>query len=307
MEHNLTFFEQLSTFFNNIVDFVQLHIIHRLEHIELNDVFDIAILAVIFYFLFKFILNKRAARLALGLVILVLVMVLSWFFEMKAVMMFFETFYQAGIIAIIIMFQPELRSALEKIGNAPISNIKHISNDNKSFSYVSNSIATITKTVCDLSLEKTGALIVIERETKLGEHIKTGTFINAQLSSQLLKNLFYNKAPLHDGAVILRNYRIYSAGCFLPLSTNDELDDNIGTRHRAAIGITEVSDAVAIIVSEETGRISIACDGELKQNYSYKSLKKELSNILTPEKEEKTPRIKKGNTRKSENKEDVAK
>lgn len=297
--------EQILEFFQEISYFIELHVIHRLEHIRPNDFFDLLILTAIFYMLFKFILNKRAARLALGLVILVLVMALGLLFDMKGVMMFFETFYQVGMVAIIIMFQPELRSALEKIGNAPISNIKSISNDNKSSSYVANSIAIITKSVCDLSLEKTGALIVIERETKLGEHIKTGTFINAQLTSQLLKNLFYNKAPLHDGAVILRNYRIYSAGCFLPLSTNDELDDNIGTRHRAAIGITEVSDAVAIIVSEETGRISIAQDGELKQNYSYKSLKKELAKILTPTKEEKSPKIKKSKNNNTQEKEDA--
>lgn len=274
--------DQIKTFFDQILEFLQLHVYHRVELIKLNDIFDILLLSIIFYYVFKFILNKRAARLALGLLILLFVMVFSWLFDLKAIMFIFQNLYQAGIIAIIIMFQPELRSALEKIGNAPITNIKQISSENKSSSYIANSISILAQTVSDLSMEKTGALIVIERETKLGEHMKTGTFINGQLSSQLLKNIFFNKAPMHDGAVILRNFRVYSAACFLPLTTKDDVDENMGTRHRAAIGITEVSDAIAIIVSEETGRISIAQDGELRQNYSYKSLKKELSKILTP-------------------------
>jgi diadenylate cyclase len=195
---------------------------------------------------------------------------------------------------------------LEKIGNAPISNIKHMSSDTKSVSYISNAISVITETACDLSLEKTGALIVIERETKLGEHIKTGTIINAQLSSQILKNIFYNKAPLHDGAVILRNYRVFSAGCFLPLSLNEEIDENMGTRHRAAIGISEVSDAVVVVVSEETGKISIVHDGKLKQNYSYKSLQKELSNLLLPntnEKDSKKSKLRRKFMKKGDNNE----
>lgn len=277
--------DQIKVFLEQVANLINLHVLHRLEHIRVSDVFDILILAFILFFVFKFILNKRAARLALGLGMVFVITVLSWILDMKAIMFIFQNFYQAGIIAIIIMFQPELRSGLEKLGNAPITNIKHISQisgENRNAALIANSINTITEAACDLSLEKTGALIVIEKETKLGEHIKTGTLINAQLSSQLLKNIFFNKAPLHDGAVILRNYRIHSAGCFLPLSMNEDIDENMGTRHRSAIGITEVSDAVVIVVSEETGRISIAHDGELKQNYSYKTLKKELNKLLLP-------------------------
>lgn len=280
--------EQISNFFNQIIDFLELHLIHRVETMVLTDFIDIIILATLMFYVFKFILNRRAARLTLGLVITGLVMLLTWIFDMKATTLIFQLFYQAGAIAIIIMFQPELRSALEKIGNAPISNIKNMSNDNKSSSYVANSIAIITKTAVDLANEKTGALIVVERETKLGEYTKTGTFINAQLSSQLLKNIFFNKAPLHDGAVILRNYRLYSAGCFLPLSTKEDIDENMGTRHRAAIGISEVSDAIAVIVSEETGKISIAIDGELIHDLNQKTLRKELSKLLIPNTTSKT-------------------
>ena len=194
------------------------------------------------------------------------------------------------------MFQPELRAALEKIGNAPITNIKSISNDSKSSSYVALAIGTITDTVCDLSEEKTGALIIIERDTKLAEYIKTGTLINAQLTSLLLKNLFFNKAPLHDGAVILRGFRLYAAGCILPLSRQTDIDENLGTRHRAAIGITEVSDSVAIVVSEETGKISIAVDGKLIQNFTQKTLKKELSKLLIPNTSKNTNKESNANT-----------
>lgn len=274
--------DQIKLIFDHILHLIEMHVFFRLEFIRLEDIFDILILSILFFFVFKFIINKRAARLALGLVFVMIVMVLSWIFDMKAMNLIFQNFTQAGIIAIIIMFQPELRSALEKIGNAPLSNIKNISSDNRTLAFKINAISTITETVCELSMEKTGALIVIERSTKLGEHIKTGSILNAQLSGQLLKNIFFNKAPLHDGAVILRNYRIYSAGCFLPLSLNEEIDESMGTRHRAALGITEVSDAVVVVVSEETGKISIAHDGILTQNYSYKSLKKELTQLLLP-------------------------
>ena len=289
---------QINVFFEEIARLFEMHVIHRLEHIRISDFFDILILSLILFYVIKFILNRRAARLALGLIFVFILMILGWFLDMKALLFIFQHFSQAGIIAIIIMFQPELRSGLEKIGNAPISNIKHISSDNKSSAYISNAINIITETVCELSMEKTGALIVIERETKLGEHIKTGTIINAQLSSQILKNVFYNKAPLHDGAVILRNYRLYSAGCFLPLSMNEEIDENMGTRHRAGLGITEVSDAVVIIVSEETGKISIAIDGALTRNYSYKSLKKELNRLLLPNDNQKSVKHSKLNKNK---------
>lgn len=274
--------EYIKAIIEQIIHILKMHVLFRLEHIQAKDILDILILSVFFFIVFKFIINRRAARLALGMIFFVIIIFLSRWFDMTALSFIFRNFTQAGIIAIIIMFQPEIRSALEKLGNAPMSNIKHITNDTKSLPYITQSIEVLTQTVCDLSMEKTGALIVIERSTKLGEYIKTGTMINAQLSAQLLKNVFYNKAPLHDGAVILRNYRVYAAGCFLPLSRQENIDESFGTRHRAGIGITEESDAIVIIVSEETGRISIAHDGNLKQNYSYKSLKSELEKYLLP-------------------------
>lgn len=266
----------------SFMEWIEKQVIHRVEQIRVIDFVDIFILAIVTFLVIKFIVQRRAGRLALGLIFIMVASVLTAVFDMKAMMFLFQNLTQVGLIALVIMFQPELRAVLEKIGKISIPNIKHISNDIKNAEYISNNIAILAETACDLSMEKTGALIVIERDTKLGEHIKTGTVLDAQLSGQLLKNIFYNKAPLHDGAVILRNYHIFSAGCFLPLSLNEDVDESLGTRHRAAIGITEVSDAIALVVSEETGKISIACDGVITQNYSYKSLKKELMRLLMP-------------------------
>lgn len=167
------------------------------------------------------------------------------------------------------------------MGAMPMTSLKNIT-EQKDAEQVGEAVEAITEAVCDLSREKTGALIVIERSTKLGEYIKSGVVINAQVNPFLLRNIFYNKAPLHDGAVIIRDYRIYAAGCFLPLSTQTDIVKDLGTRHRAAIGMSEISDAPVIVVSEETGTISVAYEGALKRNFNYSSLKEELLSILEP-------------------------
>lgn len=297
--------DSIKLFFDNAVYWFQKYIISRFEQIRVIDAIDILLLAIILYLVYRFITDRRAGKLALGMIFVVLVFVLSATFKMHAMTFIFENFYQAGIIVVFIVFQPELRAALEKMGTAPISNIKSMSVDTKTASVITNAIGVLSEAVCDLSMEKTGALIVIEQTTKLGDHIKTGTILNAELTAQLLKNIFFNKAPLHDGAVILRNYRIYSAGCFLPLSTQEDIISDLGTRHRAAIGISELSDAIVIVVSEETGNISIARNGTLKRNYSYKTLKTELSGLLLPNTEPHSKPLK--NSRKNaeiKNKED---
>ena len=147
-------------------------------------------------------------------------------------------------------------------------------------SALNNQIEVICNAVSDLSRDKIGALIVIERSTKLGEYIKSGVVVDAEISSHIIKNIFFNKAPLHDGAVIIRDKRVYAAGCFLPLSTRTDINLDLGTRHRAAIGLSEISDAIIIVVSEETGSISVALDGNLTRNYNYTSLKQELNTML---------------------------
>ncbi len=265
------------------ISFFKMGVLESLLQIGVMDVIDILLLTVVFYYIYRFVRDRRAGKLAVGLLLIMGIMACSEIFHMRAIQFVFENFYQVGIIAIIIVFQPELRAALEKMGGAaPLTSLKGLgSGENRDMVALTHAVDNLCEAVCDLSLDKTGALIVIERSTKLGEYIKPGDEISATLSPMLIRNLFFNKAPLHDGAVIIRDMRIQAAGCLLPLSTNEEIDKNLGTRHRAGLGITEVSDAVVIIVSEETGVISLACGGELKRNFNYNSLKKELLSQLS--------------------------
>ena len=264
-------------------DFFETGICEPFSQIGVMDVIDILLLTVVFYYIYRFVRDRRAGKLAIGLLLIMGIMACSEIFHMRAIQFVFKNFYQVGITAIIIVFQPELRAALEKMGGAaPLTSLKGLGGgENRDMVALTHAVDNLCEAVCDLSLDKTGALIVIERSTKLGEYIKPGDEINATLSPMLVRNLFFNKAPLHDGAVIIRDMRIQAAGCLLPLSTNEEIDKNLGTRHRAGLGSTEVSDAVVIIVSEETGIISLACGGELKRNFNYNSLKKELLSQLS--------------------------
>lgn len=245
------------------------------------DFIDIAIVAILFYYMYKFIRERRAGKLAAGILILLLTLVLSNLLNMHAMQFILHNVFQVGVIAVIIVFQPELRSALEKMGSEPLKGLRSIG-EAKSGERAQTlaMISEVTEAVCDMSLDKTGALIVIERTTKLGDIIKSGTVINANPTAFLIRNIFFNKAPLHDGAMVIRDDRLYAAGCFLPLSTNNDIIKDLGTRHRAAIGMSENSDAVIVVVSEETGTISIAVEGQLKRNYSYNTLKSELTGLL---------------------------
>lgn len=262
---------------------LETHVLESIRQIGLIDVIDILLLTVVFYYIYRFVRDRRAGKLAIGLLIIMAIIVCSEIFNMRAIQYVFHNFYQVGMIAIIVIFQPELRAALEKMGGAaPLTGLKGLgSGETRDMVALTHAVDNLCEAVCDLSLDKTGALIVIERTTKLGEYIKPGDEINATLSPMLLRNLFFNKAPLHDGAVIIRDMRIEAAGCLLPLSQSEGIDKNLGTRHRAGIGITEVSDAVVVIVSEETGVISLACGGELKRNFNYNSLKQELLRQLS--------------------------
>ena len=233
------------------------------------DIIDILIVATIIFYIVKFIRDRRASKLAMGVLLVVLLMSVSWFLDMRALSFMFKNIVQVGLIAIIILFQPELRSVLEKFGG--VSFIKTIS-ESKNPALKHSVVTAICEAASELSREYTGALIVIERSTPLGEIIKTGTVVNADVTVPLLKNIFFNKAPLHDGAVIIRGGRICAAGCFLPMSTNDDIIKDLGTRHRAAIGMSEVCDATIIVVSEETGQVSVAQGGQLKRNLTDEQL-----------------------------------
>ncbi len=242
---------------------------------------DILFLTLFFFAFYHFIKDRRAGKLMTGLLLILAMMVISAIFRMKAIMFVLQNFYQVGMIAIIVVFQPELRAALEKVGNTPLSSLRNIGmNEQKDMASINAGIEAICEAACDMSLYKTGALIVIERSVKLGEYIKSSNETCAKLSSRMLQSIFYDKAPFHDGAVIIRNMQIYAAGCVLPLTSNENIDSSMGTRHRAAIGVSEVSDAISIVVSEETGTISVTCEGRITRNYNYSSLKQELGRLL---------------------------
>ncbi len=263
-----------------VKDFFQEYVINTAKSMEWKDAIDIILLSAIFFFLYRFIRDRRAGKLLMGLAFVFVLTILAEAVEFSATRFIFSDFRQLGVIAILIIFQPELRSALEKVGGTPLSGLKNITSESKDLATINAEIDAICTAASDLSREKVGALIVIERSTKLGEYIKSGVLVDAVISPHILRNLFFNKAPLHDGAVIIRNSRICAAGCFLPLSTKEDIDKDLGTRHRAAIGMSEASDAVVIIVSEETGTISLSVDGNLKRNYNYRSLKQELNGLL---------------------------
>ena len=187
---------------------------------------------------------------------------------------------QIGAFALIVIFQPELRNLLERMGRFKVGNIIDFAADTTD-EEIYRVIDSVAQAAADMSETRTGALIVMERTTKLGEFISTGTTLDATVSSGLLENIFVPNTPLHDGAVIIRNNRIVTAGCLLPLTANNNLSRDLGTRHRAAIGLSEVTDAVIIVVSEETGKISIAMNGSLTRNLSKESLSKALKKIMS--------------------------
>lgn len=265
------------------------------------DYIDILILAWLIYKGLKIIKETRAEQLIKGIILVAILFFLANQFQLKAMKVIMETFLNVGIIAILIVFQPELRRVLEKVGRTKVKNITlgFDSKSDSSNSDIHNCIEAVCSACEQLSLTATGALIVFERETKLGEQIDTGTILNAVPGTEILGNIFFPNTPLHDGAVIIRDSKIYAAGCFLPKPQKEELISKaLGSRHRAAIGMSEVSDSVVVIVSEETGTISVAENGSLTRFYTKDTLRKLLTERMIPEK----PDNKKGGKKKSRNK-----
>ena len=248
-----------------------------------RDVIDILLLAAMLFFAFRFLKSRKTVAIVIGVLSCLVVMTLARFFELRALYTIFEAILSGGPILIIVLFQPEIRDILERIGTGSLKGIMTFSDRRKKRELYTNVIDNICAAVKDLSAESTGALIVIERTTRLSDIISTGVTINADVNASLLRNLFYNKAPLHDGAVVVAEGRISAAGCFLPLTRRTDLNSELGTRHRAAIGMSETSDAIIIVVSEETGQISIAEDGRLTRNYTRDSLNEYLTAVLLPE------------------------
>ncbi len=249
------------------------------------DFVDIALLSYLIYYVFKFIRETRAGPLFKGIVFLLVAYAVSKAIELKAITYLLEATFDIGILAIMIIFQPEIRRAVEKLGHTQLGlkNLGFGGTSDEMTAKWETAIDAICDSCVELSATCTGALIVIEQKTKLGEQIENGTIVNAVPSKELFGNIFYPKTPLHDGAVIMRDGMILAAACFLPKPQKEELiNKKLGSRHRAAIGMSENSDALVIVVSEETGQISVAENGSLTRNYTRDKLQHLLNERLLP-------------------------
>ena len=245
-----------------------------------RDVLDILCLSLLFYLLYLFVRDRRAGKLLGGVIFVAAFYGVSALLDMYATRSIFGSFFGFGILALAIIFQPELRAAMERLGDVPFHGLKTIGVESRDLTVTPAAVDAVVEAVKNMSFAKTGALIVIERTTRIGEYIRTGTILNADLTPELLRAVFFDKAPLHDGAVVIRGGRIHAAGCYLPLSEKADISKGLGTRHRAAIGLSEQSDAVIVVVSEETGTISIAYKGELFREFTSVSLRRKLLELL---------------------------
>lgn len=260
-------------------------ILSVVSSIQLLDVIDMVLMAYIIYKGFKIIRETKAQQLITGIFIFVVIYALSALLQLKVMSFLFGNFFQVGLIAIIVVFQPEFRRVLERVGR---TNVKSVFNSGYNADDVTHNwedtIEVIGEAVSQLSDTATGALIVIERANRLGEQIENGTIMDCIPSVPTLGSIFFPKTPLHDGAVVIRNARIIAAGCFLPTPQKEEsINKQLGSRHRAAIGMSENSDAIIIVVSEETGTVSIAENGELTRGYTKERLIQYLRSKLLPE------------------------
>ena len=268
--------ERIAEFFGKVWEFIMA----QAGGIRVLDVVDIVLVTLLFYYVFKFIRDRRAGKLLIGVLLLIVFQAVSAALGLVTINYILQNVYQVGIIALIILFQPELRSMLEKVGVDSLRSIKNIA-EQKDVTELQNMVSAVCDAVEIMSQEKTGALIVLEREVKLGDYIQPkGTVVDSAPSSYLIRNIFFNKSPLHDGALIIRPPRLYAAGCVLPLSTKSGIIETLGTRHRAAIGVSENSDAIAVVVSEETGTISVAYNGKLYRGLSRENLEHTLTNAF---------------------------
>lgn len=260
-------------------------ILSIIKTIQLRDIVDILAIALLIFGLFKLIQETRAVQLLKGVIMLLIVYFLSSLFGLVMLSSLLRTFFEAAVVVIAIIFQPEIRKALEQMGrnNTYKKYIKIFTKHHKGDEWkkaVEKSIVDAADTAVLFSRSKTGALLVFERETMLSDIAATGTIIDAETSVALFGNIFFNKAPLHDGASIIRDGKLFAAGCILPLTSNRNVDINLGTRHRAGLGMSEQSDAVVLIVSEETGVISLAVNGILLREFTREELIKKLEQFL---------------------------
>ncbi|CCQ94400.1 putative enzyme with DAC domain protein [[Clostridium] ultunense Esp] len=261
----------------------------------LNDVVDIALVSIVIYNLILLVRGTRAVQLLKGIMVIVAVWLLSSLFKLDTLQWLMSQAFNLGVFAILIIFQPELRRALEHLGSGKLFTQTLFQPDDEGITI--QTIESIVKASDYLAKRRIGALMAIERTTGLNEYVETGTRLDAKLSAELLINIFIPNTPLHDGAVILSGNRVLAAACYLPLSENPDISKELGTRHRAGIGLSEVSDALVVIVSEETGQISLSLGGNLIRGISPSDLQTMIQNTLKPEKEQKLFWKRKGDDR----------
>lgn len=256
--------------------------------IQIKDIVDIAIITLLIFSLFQLIRQTRAEQLLKGLLLLLVLFAFSTVFQLTMLTSLLKTFFQSAVIIIAIVFQPEIRKALEHLGRNKVAKkylgflTSHTKSEDETLA-IKKVISDVSDAALVFSKAKTGALVVFERETMLSDIASSGTVLNSDSSVALFGNIFFNKAPLHDGATIIRNGKIYACGCILPLTDNKSIDINLGTRHRAALGMSEQSDAVVLVVSEETGNISLAINGVLTRDYTKDTLSETLTDLLVDE------------------------
>lgn len=270
---------------STITDFFK-DVASMLPTIKLMDVIDILLVAFVIYTIMIMIQTTGAVRIAKSIIIILVLFLLTKILNMYLMNYLLSRILEIGLIALVVVFQPELRRMLEKLGSKSLREILKMKKEEQR---EIDRVISETVTACEaMSKSRTGALIVFERSDSTIDYQKSGTVLDAQVSSELLRNIFFTKAALHDGAVIIRNERVAAAGCVLPLSKNRNISRDLGTRHRAGIGMSEVSDAVIVIVSEETGTISVAISGMLKRHLAPQTLEKLLLNELAPRTEKRT-------------------
>ena len=247
-----------------------------------RDGLDIILLAALFFAVFCFVRERRAGRILWGVGLLIGIYAVSELCNFYGLRYLFGSFFGYSLVALVVIFQPEIRSVVERLGSVSVRELKNIGTHqvvNRS-ALSPTALDEIVLAVKHMSFSKTGAIIAIERSIKIGEYAQSGTMLNSDVSARLLQTIFYNLTPLHDGAVIIREGRVFAAGCNLPLTQNTEPIKDLGTRHRAAVGASEDSDAIIIVVSEQTGIISLAVKGELYRNFTSVSLRRKLGELL---------------------------
>ena len=255
-------------------------IMQQIASIKLTDILDIVLVAFLIYMLTPLFRTTGTTRIAKVVVVVIVVSWLTDVFQLHTLNFILDQFLAIGLIALVVLFQPELRRMIDHLGSMKFKKIFGVAKPEQEMQPVIRSVVNACE---DMSRERVGALIVFERDNRLDEFFKTGTEIDAQVSTQLLRNIFFPKAALHDGAMIIRNGRVAVAACVLPLSESRRLSVDLGTRHRAGVGVSEATDAVVVIVSEETGAISVAVGGVLKRHLPPQTLERLLINELCPE------------------------